>query len=169
MALIPIEAASPGDLVFERGTAFLDTAIIAAQRIRWRHCDWSHVAILRKQDAEGQWSVIQAEARGVEVAPFDCAPGTYAVVSLPSGCNRAKVLAAANSSLGRPYGFLSILSIFFDLFTPAFLRLTFGQDGALICSALAALSLHAGGASQTFAIRDLYNTTPDQLYMLLNP
>jgi len=63
------------------------------------------------------------------------------------------------------YGFLTILSIAVTLLSPRFLRVDFRRQGTLICSALVALSLHAGG--WLARVGDFYQVSPGSLEQLL--
>lgn len=160
---IPIEAAVEGDLVFCHSTGIISRAIRVAEWIRWRKgSTYNHVAILDVQQLDG-WTVIQAEARGVTrgaklstIAPG----GTYSIVGLPTGCNRAEVLAWARQSVGRRYGWVTIVSILVTIFSPGFFDVML--PFTYICSALAADSLGHGGWMQQWS--DIYAVTPAQLW-----
>lgn len=165
---LTLEFAQPGDLVFCHSTGLISRAIRLAERLRWRAGDsYNHVAILDEKTELG-WRVIQAEARGVtrgarltNVAPG----GTFTLVPLPVGTDRAKVLEFARAQVGRRYGFLTIASEVFTILAPWFIDVMLPDTW--ICSALAGEALRAGGWIHNWS--DLYQTTPAQLWLALNP
>ncbi len=108
-------------------------------------------------------TVIQAEARGVSRTTLDkVAPGGYIeLLAAPPEVDRSKVVAFARSRMGVRYGFASIASILFTLATPRIIRFDFRRSGTLVCSALVALSLLAGGWLEE--ISDYYQFTPAQV------
>lgn len=164
--IIPIEAAVEGDLIFCHSTGVISRAIRMAEWVRWRKgSTYNHVAILDVHQLDG-WSVIQAESRGVTrgaklstIAPG----GTYSIVGLPTGCNRAEVLAFARAQVGRRYGFVTIVSCLLTILTPGAVNFMLGSTW--ICSAVAAESLRCGGWIHDWP--DLYQCTPAQLWEAL--
>ena len=163
---ISIEAATPGDLIFEHGRGVTSWLIRWAEKIRFRGSEWNHVAILCDQDLDGSWWVIQAQGSGVRRVRLD-ETVTHAIVS--TSADRVDLLDFAHAKVGERYGFLTCVSIVLNLFTPAFIHIDFRRDGTLICSALAAQALMAGGNHRVFGIRDLYGVTPANLFDLLTP
>jgi hypothetical protein len=157
---VPLDAADPGDIVFMHGSDLVGRAIRLAERIRFHSgATYNHVAILDADTAVG-WTVIQAGGRGVTrgaLLPAD----HYMIVTLPPGVDRTDVLAFARAQVGVRYGFIDIASILFNLLTPRAIRIDIRRDGTLICSALGALSLLAGG--WLHPIRDYYQCSPAEL------
>lgn len=164
-----------GDLVFCHSTGFVGRAIRFCEWLRrdWHGTNeragdhWNHVAILDKQLSTGEWTVVQAEGRGVtrgrklsSVAP----EGAYEVVALPAAVTRAKVVAFAHSQVGRHYGFLTIVSIALTLFTPRFVNVL--MPGTWICSALARAALWTGGLA--YLGPDIYQCSPARLWIELH-
>lgn len=159
----------PGDLVFCHSKGFISKAIRLAEWFRFRGGDrYNHVAVLYKEvEVDGDaddWLVIQAEARGVtctrrlnEVAPG----GSYEVVPIEGTVKDPDdVVLFAFNEVGSKYGFLTIVSILFTLFTPKFVNIML--PNTWICSALAAESLRAGGWIHHWD--DLYQVNPAELY-----
>ena len=159
----------PGDLVFCHSKGFISRAIRIAEWFRFRGGDhYNHVAVLYDQisgtlDTADNWLVIQAEGRGVtctrtldEVAPG----GSYEVVPVIGLANTQNTVAFAFNEVGSKYGFLTIVSILFTLFTPKFVNIML--PNTWICSALAAESLRAGGWIHHWD--DLYQVNPAELY-----
>lgn len=158
-----------GDLVFIHGKGFISRAIRVAERCKkpWRRGSyWNHVAIL-DQELPGDWSVIQAEARGVTATGklSDLAPCIldFAIVEAPEGVTRDKVLEFARSQVGRSYGFLTILSILFTLFTPQWIAVL--VPNTWICSAVGAEAWRAGGWIHSW--NDERQVSPAQLWVAL--
>ncbi len=186
---ITLAEARPGDVVFCHSTGAIGRGIRIAQRIAilgffgairsllrpspanapWEH---NHVAVLVTVAGTAYSSfVYQAQAAGTErVRLSDVAPGgTYVIVSADifrtidgPPINRSRMLAEGKRRLGEEYGFVTIASEVVNLTTPRALRIDFRRPGTLICSAYAALMLHAGGAAIDV---DLYNVTPAELKM----
>ena len=92
----------------------------------------------------------------------DVAPGgSYAILSCPKGVERELVVAEAQKLLRDKYAFISIASIAFNLLLPLPIRLNVYENGTLICSAVTALALLAGGWLHQWP--DLYQVTPAQI------
>ena len=160
---LDLASALPGDVVLAHTRGLFGRLIRFGTRSAW-----SHAAIIEMVGAtpERTW-VIQAEAKGVTRATLDqVAPGGYyAIVAAPNGLDRQRCLEWARSRVGEEYGFLTILSIALTLLSPRFLRVDFRRQGTLICSALVALSLHAGG--WLARVGDFYQVSPGSLEQLL--
>lgn len=159
-----IESAVAGDLVFCHSKGLIGRAI----RLVECGSKWNHVAILDTQDANGNWSVVQATGQGVtrggllsQVAPG----GYYEVAMLPVGINRAETLEWARQATGRKYGFVTCVSILLTLFTPKFFNVML--PNTYICSALVADSMGHGGWMQTWP--DVYSVTPAGLFAATQP
>lgn len=158
-----------GDLVFCSTNGIVGKAIRFAQR-RSGEVDWerNHVAALDAPTADGGWTVIQAEWRGVtntglltEIA----VGGTFEVVKLPDGVNREKFLEFIRSQVGLEYSKSSILSDALNMLLPE--RLYFRWGNALVCSGLIALGLTYGGFPAMEVVPDFYSTTPAQVKGLI--
>ena len=156
-----------GDLVFCHSKGFVGKSIRFIQHLHGDD-DWeyNHVALLNEKQANGDWAVIQAEAHGVtsdkllsSVAPG----GFYEVVALPQGVDRDKVLEFARAEVGCEYGFITIASIVFTLWTPNAINVIKGNTW--ICSALAGEALRAGGWIHKWP--DVYQVRPAQLLSAL--
>ncbi len=164
-AHLSLSTALPGDVVLAH------TRGLFGWLVRFgTHSRWSHAALIEAVGAtpEQTW-VIQAEAKGVTRATLDqVAPGGYyVIVPAPKGLDRQRMVAWARTRVGEEYGYLTVLSIAITLVTPWFLRVDFRRQGSLICSALVALSLHAGG--WLAHVGDFYQVSPADLESLLSP
>jgi hypothetical protein len=166
-ATIPLEAATAGDLVRCHSKGVVGRGIRWAEWIRWRRgSEWNHFAWLDHDEAG--WIVGQAEARGVTInsALADVAPGgSYEIVPLPAGVDRAKALEFLRAQVGRRYGFVTIASILLTILGPSFLNVM--VPDTWICSAVAAEGLRAGGWIHPWG--DIYQVTPAQLSDALEP
>jgi hypothetical protein len=159
MSVIPLEAASPGDIVFFDSSGDVAWAIRLAQRIRWRG-DKNHVAWLDHRDAHGNWYIGQAEGCGVTTdKPLVFGPKDV-VMAPPTAIDRARFIAFGRNQVGRRYGFLTIASIFATLLTPKFFDIML--PSTWICSALVAEALRFGGWYHPWP--DIYQVAPDQLF-----
>lgn len=171
---IPLEQAKVGDVVvFQTGGAF--GALIGAGEWlrRQRFHEIHHCAVLSDYDAANGpdpaqcWRAIQAARRVDEDFVDTIAHGReYAVLPLPSGVSRDHVLAQARTLLGCDYGVLSIASIALNIFTPDWLHIDFRYDRTIICSALVAFCLLAGGYIHDWD--DYYEVLPSQIVELLS-
>lgn len=155
----------PGDLVFAHSNGIMGRIIRLGERIRFRKgVQWNHVAIIDRMMEDGDWLIIQAEARGVtkDKRLSSIAPGgRYKVVRLPSGISRQKVLDFAHDQVGSRYGWLTILSIAIDILTPFWVP-SFRTRNSWICSAISAEALRAGGWIHEWS--DIYLVTPTMLH-----
>ena len=154
-----------GDLVFCHSTGIMGKAIRLGEWIRFRKGSaWNHVAVLDRQVDE-KWYVIQAEAHGVtnDKTLDSIAPGgRYQVVSPPAGCDRTRLLSFAQSQVGSKYGWLSILSLVFDLLTPDWFPAV-RRKNTWICSALSMECCRAAGWIHSW--NDIYIVTPAQAWL----
>ena len=156
------KTAKPGDIVFFHGTGFVDGAIRWAEKIRFKKGSaWNHVAILKERTDKG-WTLYQAEGKGITDTGLLGDSG-YFILRLPEGVNREKVLEFANGEVGKPYGFLTILSILVTLFMPQFVNVML--PNTWICSAYAAEAMRTGGWYHPWP--DLYQTSPAALWEAL--
>jgi len=161
-------APKPGDLVFAHSTGILGRIIRMGERIRFKEgSHWNHVAIVDRPLEDGDFTIIQAEARGVtsDKRLSSIAPGgEFRIVRLPAGVSRSKVLQFAHAQVGSRYGFLTIFSIAIDILTPFWVP-SFRTRNSWICSAVAQESLRCGGWLHSWG--DVYLVTPSDLFMAL--
>ena len=162
---------APGDLVFAHNKNFIGRAIRAVEWVKFRGGDhFNHVAVLYKPTDDGDWLLIQAETRGVTctktLSSLTQKGGTYTIFPLSdfNGVNgypcADDVVSFAHNEVGSKYGFLTIASILFTLFTPKFINVML--PNTWICSALGAEALRAGGWIQHWS--DLYQVNPAELW-----
>ena len=147
MTLQPSEY-KPSDIVLCHGTGVLPWLIRAFQAIRYRKGNerhWNHAALLVRPhpDADGDWIIVEAEARGAQYA-YLSSLGEYEVLSCGLD-DRGRDLSVdfAELTLGAKYGVLTIASIVVNLCTPVFWQVT--RPGTFICSGLVAHALEHGG------------------------
>ncbi len=165
---IPLATAKPGDVVVAHSTGIIGWLIRFGT-----HSHWNHVAVLTAVgDTPEDSEVVQAEAHGVELAKLSSvAPGgSWAILPCPAGVNRRKVVSAAKGMLRERYAFLTIASIAMKivarwLHVP--FRFAVRDTSTLICSAVGAISLLAGGWLRALGFSDLYQVTPAQIAVAL--
>lgn len=156
-----------GDLVFCHSKGLIGSGIRWAQR-RLRNIGnehmWNHVAVLNEQLPDGDWTVIQADAHGVQdndllstIAPG----GVYEVRPLPDKVDRQDFLSFLRMQTGASYGYLSILSVAVDLFLPESICLR--KNNTWICSGLVAGALWFAGFPRMTEVGDLYTVTPAEI------
>ena len=159
-----------GDLIFCHGTGFVARGIQAAEWLRrgWNGASeaagakWNHVAIVNERLENGDYTVVQAEGRGVTDTGLLSGLGeTYSVLPLPQGLDPEDVLEFARHQVGAPYGFLTDASIALTLFSPTFINVML--PGTWICSALVAESLRFAGWLHDWP--DVYQVSPAQLWI----
>lgn len=152
-------------MVFAHSKGLVSRAIRLAERVRWHSgAAYNHVAILAEPVGSTDWRVIQAEARGVtDTGLLSTLKGSYTIVPLPAGVSHLRVVDFARDQVGRPYGFLTLVSILATLFTPQFVNVML--PSTWICSAVAAESLRFGGWYHSWP--DLYCVSPAQLFEAL--
>lgn len=141
----PGEAATdgqPGDFILTHGGKLYDRLTQWAQSLRMHGGDrkytrWNHAAIL--VDTHG--AIIEADGKGVCLENLSkYQPTEYYLVHIDASQeDRAEEVSFARSCLGKPYGKVTICSIFLSLITGT--TLAFGLDGTEICSGLVAQSL----------------------------
>ena len=149
-----------GDIGIAHTKGFFGLLIRIGTRSKWNH---AFVVVLVPKNPTAQTiRVIQATPRGVIASALDeVAPGGYfAILPCPTGVSRRVVVAQAILLRRDKYAFVSILSIAFN-FIPLPIRLNLYQSSTLICSAVCAVSLHAGG--WLYPWPDMYSVTPKQL------
>jgi len=132
----------PGDFILTHGAELFSQLIRIGQQVRFGGADraytfWNHAALVVSADG----TIVEALGSGVErrsIADYD--PTQYTVVRITaSAADRAEAAAFAESCVGHPYGWTTIVSIALSLLTGA--KLSFGFNGQLICSGLVARSL----------------------------
>ena len=157
-AAITVETAQPGDIGVAHSKGIIGFLIRLFTRSTWNHV----FVVVSAGSTPETVQVIQAEAHGVErVNLSDVAPGgSWSILACPSGVSRDLVVSEATALLRHKYGFVSIVSILFNLAMP-FLRLEVHEGSTLICSAVGALALFNGGWEVQFP--DLYSVTPATL------
>jgi hypothetical protein len=162
----------PGDVGFAHTTGIIGRAIRFGEAIRGSKNDakWNHAFILDRPTENGDWYIIQAEAKGVtndkllsQVAPG----GQYEVVDLPVVLPDVYLLEFARKQVGAKYGIVSILSCVMDIVLPDSICLR--RSNTWICSGLVAASLMYAGWNATISVakKDIYTITPAELYGLL--
>jgi len=133
---------APGDFILTHGGELFSQLIRIGQQLRFRGADqpytfWNHAALVVSEDG----AIVEALGSGVErrsIADYD--PTQYTVVRITASApDRAEAAAFAESCVGHPYGWTTIVSIALSLLTGA--KLSFGFNGQLICSGLVARSL----------------------------
>lgn len=164
---IPLDQARPGDIVvFETGGIFGALIGFGEWLRRLRYHDVHHVGVVTTKAPDGSRLAIQA-ARHVDEQPIEAiAKGRpFYVLPCPAGVNRRLVVAQARAMLGCAYGVASIISIAFQILTPGFFHIELRRQRTIICSALGALCLHAGGFLHPWD--DIYEVMPAELAAVL--
>lgn len=166
-----------GDIVLCRSNGLIGAGIRFAQRRMRKHYlnspipgagdkwwRWNHVAVLNADMGNGNWTIFQAEAKGVTdyrllstVAPG----GEYTVIPLPDHVDREMFLKFLSTQVDKRYGFLSILSCFVDMILPDAICLR--RSDTWICSGLVAAGLWFAGFSGAFVWPDMYTVVPAEI------
>ena len=174
MKIIATHEAQPGDLVFCDGRGIVAWSIRMGQRFRrdWNKAKdrtgdrYNHVAILDKQNSDGDWTLLQAVTKGV-VQDHHNNPSRlshyshYVIVTCPA--DRERTIRFARSQVGHKYGYLTTACFIFTFLSPKFLNVMVPRTW--ICSALAAESLRFGGWFHDWS--DIYQVSPAQLWCAL--
>lgn len=157
----------PGDLVFCHSSGLVGKAIRLGEWLRFRRGDqYNHVAIVNERLANGAWTVIQAEARGVTATGLlsDITPGgRFDIVRPPGGILGDDVREFALEQVGDRYGWVTIVSIVATLISPRFLNVM--RPFTWICSAVSAESLRFAGWYHSWG--DERQVLPSQLWAAL--
>lgn len=157
-----------GDLVFCHSKGIVGASIRWAQRnLQDEHYSkWNHVAVLDRL-VDGQWKVVQAEAKGVtsdkdldSVAPG----GTYEIVEFPEAANRFAFLEFVRAQVGEKYGFLTIFSCALDMLLPNAVCLR--KANTWICSGLVGAGLWFSGYEPSINLPDVYTAVPAEIAKL---
>lgn len=164
-AALDLPDVQPGDIGVAHSKGIIGWLIRVGTRSHWNH---SFVVVEVNGPDPKDIVVVQAEAHGVEYATLDkVAPGgSYAILPCPTGVNRSLVVAQAEAYVKDAYAFIMIASIAMNILIP-FLHLYTMRANTLICSAVSALSLHAGGHIYK-PWGDLYSVTPAQIATALS-
>ena len=147
---------NPGDFILVSTTGVLAKFIRFGQFVRY-HGDmktfafWNHTAMI--VDEEG--TIVEAVGRGVKYAHIDEYKDVeyYLVNTKLNKQSREQVVAACRSFVKDKYGWLTIASIATELLTG--IKLQFSLNNSMICSAVVAQSLWAGGI--------IFNRNPFQM------
>ena len=112
-----------GDLVFAHSKGIIGKAIRFGELLRGgsKGSKWNHVAIIDRPADNGDWYIIQAEAKGVtnDKLLSSIAPGGhYEVVPLPLTVQHKDVLEFARGQVGAKYGIITIISCVLDILLP---------------------------------------------------
>jgi hypothetical protein len=155
--------------VYVHSKHFVSKLIQGAQWLRWRAgAQWNHELLLVKPIIKNgetvDWIIIQAATKGVSYSTLltETQDATYAIVSA-EGLRRDDIVAFAEAQVGVKYGFLTLLSIAVNLYTPTFIHLDFQKDGTWICSALTQEATRFGGRYEDW--RNIYSVSPAQSWM----
>ena len=158
-----------GDLIFAHSKGIIGKAIRFGELFRGgsKGSKWNHVAILDRPTDNGDWYIIQAEAKGVtnDKLLSSIAPGGhYEVVPLPLTVQHKDVLEFARGQVGAKYGIITILSCVLDILLPDAICLR--RAHTWICSGLVAGALLFAGYQPAlkWAEQDLYTMTPKEVY-----
>ena len=155
-----------GDLVFCHSKGLIGWGIRLAQRLRSPSdaATWNHVATVVDVETKGGPWCIAAEGHGVTKRSLvDIAPGgKFTIVRQPFGVQTFLQTEFLEEVCGDKYGFLTIASCLLTLLTPE--AIAFRRPNTYICSGLATIALTFAGWPEAHNIRDLYQTTPAELY-----
>lgn len=162
---LPLADIQPGDIGVAHSKGIIGWLIRLGTRSYWNH---SFVVVDAGKHTPETIIVVQAEAHGVEYARLaDVAVGgSWAILPCPAGVDPDRVVDQADDFVGWDYAFVVIASLSINIVLP-FLRLQVQRSGTLICSAVSALSLHAGGYLER-PWTDLYAVTPAQIAVALS-
>ena len=153
-----------GDIVFARSNGIMGRIIRLGERLRWRRGSmWNHVAII-SHVKDGVAYVTQAEPRGVTNDKRLETVGEYLLITPPAHISTKAMLKFASEQVGKPYSFLSIVSIALDILSPNWFP-AFRRHSTWVCSSLVGESLRFGGFLHDWD--DIYTVTPSQLYEVI--
>ena len=137
---------TPGDFILTHSKAIPGKVIRAGEFIRY-HGDmrdfshWNHSALIISEDGK----LIEAVGRGVSYGHIsDYKDQEYYIVSTKlNKQSQEQAIDAAISFLDEKYGWVTIASLTLELLTGV--KIQFSSSNSIICSALVAMSLWAGG------------------------
>lgn len=137
--------ALPGDLIGFETSGLFATAIRFGQRLaKVKHRKITHIAVVERTTSDGDASIIQSVRRVNRVWLSSYGRTPYIVIPFPGKpCDRAAVVAFAQSAEGRKYGVASVISRAINVLTPKFI--TFSRGGDCDCATLGARAWEHGG------------------------
>ena len=137
---------NPGDFVLVSSTGILAKLIRLGQFIRYhgkmkQFSHWNHAAMV--VDEHG--TIIEAVGRGVKYSSIEDYKNVeyYLVNTKLSEEDRTQVVNAAKSFVKDKYGWMTIISIAFEILSGV--KLEFRINNSMVCSGVVAQSLWAGG------------------------
>jgi len=136
----------PGDFVLVSTTGILAKFIRFGQFVRYHgkmkpYSHWNHAAMVIDEDG----TIVEAVGRGVitsNISEYKNVEYYYVSTKLNKQ-SRDQAVAACKSFIKDKYGWLTILSIATELVTG--IKMQFTNSNTMICSAVVAQSLWAGG------------------------
>lgn len=137
----------PGDFFLEDGKGFVSTVIRLGENIyeRDQYCWATHAGLIVSPEGE----TIEAEGNGVIRSSIDAHIASHmrfqVVNSGLDARGRELAVEVANQWVGVSYGYITILSITFDMLSPDFFW-RIRSPHSLICSELVMRALYHGGA-----------------------
>ena len=151
----------PGDFFLMHGSNPISKVIQLGQKLKFPGKDkhfayWTHAGMFVNNSGD----IIEAEGVGVAKNHISFYKDVkYVVVHIQASAeDRQEMLDFAESCLGEPYGWITILSISLSLLTG--LKLSFGFDGQEICSGLITRALER---TSFIPQRDASHTLPADL------
>jgi len=154
-----------GDIVFARSSGLAAKLIRVGERIKFKGKGdiWNHVCVVDRI-VDGKVYVLQATPKGVTNDKTIDTIGDYLVIEPPMYVDKVAMSTFGRSQLNAPYGWTSILTCIFDLWTPSWFP-SIRRPGSFICSALVAETLRAGGWFTPHSNwPDIYVVTPSELF-----
>jgi uncharacterized protein YycO len=137
---------TPGDFILVSSNGILAKIIRLGQFVRYHgrmkpFSHWNHAAMI--VDEKG--TIVEAVGRGVKHSHIDDYKNVeyYLVSTKLNKQSRDQTIAACESFVKDKYGWLTIISIAFELLTG--IKLQFSLNNSMICSGIVAQSLWAGG------------------------
>ena len=136
----------PGDFLLVSTTGILAKFIRFGQFFRYHgkmkpFAHWNHSAMIIDENG----TIVEAVGRGVVTSNISEYKNVeyYYVSTKMNKQSRDQVVAACNSFIKDKYGFVTIISIALELLTG--IKIQFNSSNSMICSAVVAQSLWAGG------------------------
>jgi len=136
----------PGDFVLVSTKGILAKFIRLGQFFRYHgkmkpFAHWNHAAMIVDEDG----TIVEAVGRGVVVNNISDYKGVeyYYVSTKLNKQSRDQTVVACKSFIKDKYGFVTIISIALELLTG--IKIQFNSSNSMICSAVVAQSLWAGG------------------------
>ena len=136
----------PGDFILTHSKAIPGKVIRAGEFIRYHgsmrdFSHWNHSALI----IDNKGTLIEAVGRGVSYGHIDEYKDVeyYLVSTNLNEQSQKQAVDAATSFLNDKYGWTTIISLTIELLTG--IKIQFSSSNSIICSALVAMSLWAGG------------------------